>query len=391
MKDYIAMKGYNMQKVFIETSENYRFDRVLNSVEKIFEKMGGIQKFIKPGMLVAIKPNLVTAKKPEDAATTHPMVVKAVTVLVQNAGGIVTIVESPGGPYNTSSLKRVYEITGMEDVANSTGAQLNFDLRVEKKDNPEAELIKSLKVLKPLKDAELIINIAKLKTHGMMVYTGAVKNMFGSIAGLEKADYHLRMSDYDRFADSLIDIYLATKPCINLIDGIIAMEGDGPNSGVPKSLGVLLASENAFACDYAALQIIGVDHKLVPVLKIAEKRGLFDVEKVCIEGIDINLVKPDDFDVPAVNALKSSPLLRIFNFVGKGFRPKPEINNELCKLCGKCIEVCPPHAISRSPEKTMLIDYSKCISCFCCHEFCPEKAVKIKRNVISKLFEYKRL
>lgn len=380
-----------MQKVIIETSENYRYDRVLQAVERVFEQLGGLNHLIKPGMRVAIKPNLLMAKKPEDAATTHPHVVKAVISLVQQAGGIATIVESPGGPYNTTLLKRTYAATGMEAVATDTGAELNFDLRVEKVENPDAKIIKSLKILKPLVDADLIINLAKLKTHGMMVYTGAVKNMFGAIAGLEKADYHMRMSEYDRFADSLIDIYLATKPQLSIIDGIIAMEGDGPGSGVPKWLGVLVASTDGFACDYAALKIIDVDYRMVPVLKMAKERGLLNPDQIELTGVPVEAVRPDDFDVPALSRVRTSTGIGLLSTLGKKFKPKPVILHEVCKLCGKCMEVCPPQVITRNEELKLVIDYSKCIRCFCCHEFCPEKAVKIKKTAFNKIFEYKRL
>ncbi len=379
-----------MHKVIVHKSENYRIDRVIQALEQIFDEMGGLDKFVKPGMKVAIKPNLLMAKKPDDAATTHPAVIKAVITLVQRAGGIASIVESPGGPYNTALLKRVYASTGMEAAATETGAELNYDLRVEKVETSEAKFIKSLKVLKPLLDADLIINVAKLKTHGMMVYTGAVKNMFGSIAGLEKADYHMRMSDYDRFAESLIDIYLATKPKINLIDGIIAMEGEGPSSGVPKYLGVLLGSEDAFACDYAALQIIDVDYRAVPVLRMAEKRDLFQKDQVEVVGVDLDTVKTDSFDVPALNHMKVGSAFNLLHFVGKKFRPLPQIQFEKCIRCGKCMEICPPKAITRSEDKELIIDYNKCISCFCCHEFCPEKAVKITKNTFRRFFEYKK-
>lgn len=377
--------------VFINTAENYRPDRIADCIEKIFEDMGGLDKIIKPGMRVAIKPNLLMAKKPGDAATTHPAVVRAVIKLVQKAGGIVTIVESPGGPYNIPILKMVYSKTGMEEVADETGAELNFDLRVEKIENPDAAYLKSLKILKPLHDADLIINLAKLKTHGFMVYTGAVKNMFGSIAGLEKSEYHLRMSDSHQFANCLIDIYMAVKPRINIIDGVIAMEGDGPSAGIPKHIGVILASADAFACDYAALKIIGVDHRKVPVMKAAEERGIFDRNQVNILGVDIDSVKPESFDVPALKHSRSTSRFSIGRFLLNRFRPQPEILKDKCISCGKCVEVCPPKAALRGADKKVFIDYGRCISCFCCHEFCPEKAIRIKKNTLRRFLEYKRL
>ena len=376
--------------VIINTSENYRLDRVMSCLEDIFDKMGGIEKIIKPGMRVAIKPNLLMAKKPEDAATTHPSVIHAIVKLVQKAGGIAVIVESPGGPYNIPLLRMVYGKTGIEKVADETGAELNYDLRVEKINNPDAEYLKSLKILKPLYDADLIINVAKLKTHGFMVYSGAVKNMFGSVAGLEKTDYHLRMSDQESFANCLVDIYLATKPQVNIIDGIIAMEGDGPSAGVPKYLGCIFASRDAFACDYAALKAIGVDHRQVPVMRIAEKRGIFNKDNVNILGVNLESIKPDSFDVPALVHQKTGSRSAVIRFINSKFRPQPEILRDKCVRCGKCVEVCPPKAATRDNDKSIIIDYKKCISCFCCHEFCPEKAIRIKRNMLRRLLEYRR-
>jgi len=380
-----------MDKVIVELCENYRIDRVTNALEKIFEGLGGLNSFIKPGMRVAIKPNLLSAKKPDDAATTHPALVRAIASMVQKAGGLVCIVDSPGGPYNIPSIKRVYAMTGMEEAADETGALLNYDLRVEKVDNPDGQIVKTLKILKPLCDADLIINVAKLKTHRLMVYTGAVKNMFGSVAGLEKADYHLRLDQSDKFADCLLDIYLATRPQINIIDSIIGMEGEGPGSGVPKYLGVLIGSRSGFAADLAALKLINVDLRQVPVMKRAVERKLFNPDEVVFEGVDISTVICEDFDVPAlVNPASETFGGKFISFIERIFRPKPEIIKEKCVACGKCAQVCPPKAISKGADNSMTIDYGKCISCFCCHEFCPENAVRIRKNIARKILEYRR-
>jgi uncharacterized Fe-S center protein len=278
----------------------------------------------------------------------------------------------------------------MDNAASQTGALLNYDLRAVKIENPEGKFVKSLKILKPLSDADLIINLPKLKTHGMMVYTGAVKNMFGSVPGLEKADYHLRMKEYNQFADCLVDICLATKPGLNIIDGIDAMEGDGPGSGTPKHLGVLIASKDAFACDYAALKIMGVDYKYVPVMKAAKERGLFSEDMIEIVGCPVEEVKPKSFMVPALKRIKPSTRMKFINAIRKRFGPKPQIIKRKCISCGKCMEVCPAKVISKTKDNTVIINLTKCISCFCCHEFCPQNAVKICRNSISRFLKYNR-
>lgn len=382
-----------MHDVIVETCDNYRQDRVIDCVEKIFNQMGGLSSFVKPGMKVAIKPNLLTVQKPENASTTHPAVVKAVTALVQKAGGVVTIAESPGGPYNTAMLKRVYSSTGMEEVAAETGALLNFDLHVERIENQDAKYVKWVKLIKPLVEADIVINIAKLKTHGFMVYTGAVKNMFGAVAGMEKADFHLRFNDPDRFADSLIDIFLSVKPAINLIDGIVGMEGDGPLTGVPKHLGIMLGARDAFALDYVASTIIKLAPEKVPVIRRAMERDLLIAEEINTVGVDLESVKPDSFDVPAATRLnhRKGFFRKFFGIFGKTLRPRPEIQIDKCVICGKCVQVCPPQVIKKLPQGHLEIDYKKCIRCLCCHEFCPEKAIKIQNNSFRKLLEYKRL
>ena len=170
-----------MTNVSVIKCPNYTEAEVIKAITASLEPMGGIQAFVKPGMKVTVKPNLLMRKKPSDVATTHPAIVKTVIRLVQDAGGIVTIAESPGGPYIKQLLKSVYSGTGIEQVANETGAILNYDLRLEKVTIENGIYLKNINILKPIADADLVINIPKLKSHMMMVYTGAVKNMFGAI------------------------------------------------------------------------------------------------------------------------------------------------------------------------------------------------------------------
>jgi len=382
-----------MDTVSIERCSNYEYDNVYNCVEKLVDNLGGWKAFIKPGDSVAVKPNLLRYKKPDEAATTHPAVVKAVISQVQKAGGNVIIAESPGGPYSRAMLRYVYRATGIEKVADETGAVLNYDLRVTKINSPDSKYVKSLEIIKPLADADIIINIPKLKTHAMMVYTGAVKNMFGAIAGTAKADLHLRMPDYNDFADSLIDIYLGAKPAISIMDAVEGMEGYGPSAGTPKHIGLLLASSSGFALDIAAVKIIKLSPENVPVLRNAKKRCLVDDNNIRIVGEEIESVVCDDFSIPALYGAKRQNIIKrsLLNLIKKQSRPKPVISAEKCVRCGNCVKICPAAALVHENQSIPSIDYKKCIRCFCCHELCDYKAVDIRRGFVSRVMADRRL
>lgn len=380
-----------MQIVSIERCENYDEEKVYNAIEKSINNLGGWRKFIKPGKVVAIKPNLVMHKKPEKAATTHPTVLKAIISQVQNVGGLVVIAESPGGPYNQTMLKHVYKMTGVEKVADETGAILNYDLRSEIINRPQGKYLKQFEIIKPLVDTDIIINIPKLKTHGSMTYTGAVKNMFGAIAGTSKTDLHMRMPDYYKFADSIIDIFLGTKPTLNIMDAIIGMEGYGPTSGEPKHIGLLLASDNGFSLDAIAAKIIQIPSDYVPVFVQAKKRGLIS-EDISIIGEQLEDVTVKDFKIPEHSADEH------YSALHKGYmksfrrllRPRPVIQKNLCKKCGECEKNCPPKVIKTNKDNEPIIDYKDCIRCFCCQELCNHNAIKIHRNILSRMLIHKK-
>lgn len=376
--------------VLIQRCDSYDKELILEKIKEVFEKNGGIEKYAAPGLNVVIKPNLISKKSPDAAATTHPSIVWAVAKLCKEAGANVIIAESPGGPYEKPYLTGIYKGTGMAQVAEETGALLNYDLTETKVTCEEAKYLKTIGILTPLAQADRIINLCKLKTHGMMVYTGAVKNMFGSIAGLKKAEYHLKMSDYDQFADSIIDIFLQNHVSLNIIDGIVGMHRDGPTNGDPIHTNVLISSENAFEADLAALDVICANPMRVPVFKMAYARGLCG--KDC-SNIDFgNGLKPEEVKVPEfiVNYneefknlyFKSGPLGKILQ---KMIRPRPVFNKKLCRACHECEKCCPAKVITVTKENKAQVKLEGCIRCFCCQELCPFKAVTIKKPLINKI------
>ena len=170
-----------------------RYAEVQNAVEQAVNLIGGIEKYVKKGDKVVIKPNLVSKKKPDEAVTTHPDFLRAVIVMVENAGGIVTIAESPGGPYNAAMLKSTYAACGIDNAIEGTNATLNFDTAFTEVHFPDGKTIKNIPIINPILDADVIISLPKLKTHAMTSYTGAVKNLFGTIPGTHKAELHFRL------------------------------------------------------------------------------------------------------------------------------------------------------------------------------------------------------
>lgn len=380
-------RGGFMSTVSIVKCADYEESSISAALNKTFENLGGVDKYIKQGMKVALKANLVMRKHPEDAATTHPALVKALVHIIQRAGATATILDSPGGPYNESLLKGVYSVCGMEKVSADTGAHLNFDLSEVKVDNPDGLYLRKVTVIKPLIDADLIINLPKLKTHGQMVYTGAVKNMFGAIAGTAKAEYHFRLARHDEFANGLIDIFLSVKPGLSIMDAVIGMEGNGPSAGNPRKIGLLLAGENAFELDMTALNAVGVNPTVVPVMKHAMDRGICprDFKDIELTGEDINNVRISDFNLPQIKYLKNIQFFdnRLLRTMANVINPRPVFVHGKCVGCADCARSCPAKVITMKNKKPE-VDLSRCIRCFCCQELCPAKAIVIKRPSIAR-------
>lgn len=366
----------------IKNCDDYDKETVLECIRGIFEENCVLENI--SGLTIAVKPNLVCKKTPEHAATTHPVIVWAVCKLIKEAGAEAIIAESPSGFFDTGVLKSLYKVTGIEKAALESGATLNFDTTVTEVENPEGKYLKKLKILTPLANADKIINIAKLKTHGMMVYTGAVKNMFGSIAGFEKTQYHFQLSDYDEFADCIIDIFLANSPVFNIIDAVVGMHKAGPTAGEPYKLGKILAGTNAFELDVAATSIIKVDCMRVPVLKKAVERGL------TTKFAPKDIIPVEDFVVKYNDDLTrlhfSDGLLG--KMMSASMRPRPVFNKNKCKACEECVNCCPAkviHIEEKGKNKYAKVNLQGCIRCYCCQEVCLFKAVKIKKPWLNKI------
>ena len=344
--------------------EKFNYSNI--DLKSLLSPMGGIQKFVKHGERVLIKVNLLNASIPEKAVVTHPNLIKAVIKEVREVGGIPYIGDSPSGQFSKRRLDKVYERAGLIKLANELDVELNYNTSSKKMNIPMGKRLKKVPICDFVSDADKIIALPKLKTHSFMIMTLATKIMYGAVPGLTKALYHSHYYKKDSFADMLLDILSITQPDLIIMDGIVGMEGDGPFSGTPIDLNLLLASENSIAIDLAICKILNINPIGIPTLKRA------NVRKIWPTKINYPILKPKDVEYKDFRL----PSTAGYILTGKKTPAKSPKPNEKCTCCKECIEICPTNAIEIISKKAS-IDYSKCIRCYCCHEVCTESAIKL--------------
>jgi len=367
--------------VCVKKCDTYDRDTVLSLLREQLWEIGITSDMIKDKKVV-IKPNLVRRCDEAKGATTHSSFAFAAATLAFEMGAAqVTFAESPGGVFTPSTIKNAYAAAHIDKVALETGAALNFDtdaVTVEAKDGVKSKVFH---ILSSINEADVIINLAKLKTHGLTLMSAAVKNYFGVIPGVEKFEMHARFPDKDDFSNMIIDLcamLCEKKTTVNIVDGIVGMEGNGPTNGVPKKMGVVIASQNPFSADVVCSRILGV-YPHVKTVVISQERGYAPADEIKTVGESVesciisDLVLPDGLD--NVHLLSNEKLLKIF-------KPKPVVDRSVCKRCGECARSCPMHTISVSKDKKIKINTKNCIRCFCCQELCPFDAIKIRQNPI---------
>lgn len=381
-----------MPDVSIIRCGSYDEAELSSSLDEALELIGGMKKFVKPSQKVLLKVNCLMAAEAGSATTTHPMFVKAVAEKVLAAGAIPMIGDNPGNA--GSNPLKVLEQNGYGKIARELGIELvNFQqsgtVILPARSN---KIIKTINISKAVLDADVIINLPKLKTHMMVLYTGAVKNMFGAVPGFNKSRLHFTAPNPDDFAGILVDIYSQTKPSLNIMDAVMAMEGNGPSAGKPKKTGLIIASADGVALDSVASSIIGYDPLEIPTTKIAMGLGLGEgnIDKINILGTALkDAVVPNFIRVRNAYLLsKKIPavLLNIMKFVMNSISIKPSINSNKCTACQTCVNNCPAKCITVRKGELYKIDHKKCITCFCCHELCPEKAIELKKSLPVRMF-----
>jgi len=378
-----------MSRVYIARCPDYEEIHVSAAVRESVDALGGIRAFIKPGQRVLIKPNLLRPTPPERGITTHPSVVSAVVRLVQKAGATPIIADSPGGPHNKTFVRLTYERTGMAAIARGTGALCSDDMRTTHVPYPPGHLLKQLDMLALAAEADAIINLPRLKTHGLTLFTGAIKNLFGVIPGLTKSAYHARLPDVKLFSQLLVDIHQCCAPVLTVMDAVTGMEGSGPSHGALRDVGLILASGDGIALDVVATSLVGIAPLAVPTLAAAAQWGLTSgrIEDLDILGMPLAEARlSPPFKLPETVIGSYSSLQRlILQFWPSHFLDVYPTANERCVACGTCVDACPVKAIS-IVEGRARMNAGTCIRCYCCHELCPHNAVDLKRRPLAWLF-----
>jgi uncharacterized protein (DUF362 family) len=336
-------------------------------IEILLVPLGGMEQFVKRNEKVLLKVNLLSVKGPEKAVTTHPEFVRAVAKAVRGAGGKPYIADSPAGTFSKRLLRKAYRRTGLEKLAAEEEIPLNLDTGVKKLDIPDGKRLQRSPICEFVLNADKVIALPKLKTHSFQYMTLACKIMYGVVPGLIKAKYHAQFPSRVGFADMMLDILTIIRPHLFIMDGIIGMQGQGPGSGDPVKMDLVLASTDAVAMDISICKILGIEPVGIPALKRAKVRGLWP------EKIEYPLQEPEEVAYRGFRLPNTADHL----LTGKKPPRKSPAISEKCTACGDCEKICPKDAV-KVVEQMAEVNYTKCIRCFCCHEVCPEDAILLR-------------
>ncbi len=373
-------------KVILLPCESYDDELVYRQIKKGLSVLGGLSSFVREEEKILLKPNLLKRAEVERAVITHPVVMGALARILQEEGyNNVKMGDSCG----IGQTGKVIAGTGMDTYMDKYQVSVEDFTQGQQVSYREGRQAKEFVLAREVCEADAIFNVCKMKTHALERITGAVKNMYGCVWGLHKAKGHTLYPSADSFARMLVDLNQLLRPRLYLMDGIVAMEGNGPGSGDPVPMKVLLISEDPVALDTVFCHLIHLKPELVPTNYHGEKMGLGNMqedkielyceeEKISLSEAFSRFGNPDFAVDRKTRNGGWKRFARFFNL----FQKKPYIDESLCVRCGICVESCPVEGkavrFDNGREHAHVYDYRKCIRCFCCQEMCPKKAVKVK-------------
>jgi uncharacterized protein (DUF362 family)/NAD-dependent dihydropyrimidine dehydrogenase PreA subunit len=351
------------------------YDAVAGVMPRLLAELGGMQGFVKPGQSVLLKPNLLTDARPEEAITTHPAVVRALIRLVRAEGGRPWVADSPA---NVADLQRVWDRTGIQAVCREEDVPL-INLEAAGSERFDEHGI-TFTIAKPVLEADVIITLPKVKTHVLTGFTGAVKNLYGVVPGLQKTSLHKRYPRISDFSKMLVAVFRKVRPALAVADGVVGMEGNGPSAGRPVQLGVLGASSDPVALDAVMCRTLGLSVRTVLHLQDAHAAGLGEIDdaRIDVEGDGRLALEPRPYQLPG-----TVPTHLIPEWAAGLVRPliwhRPFFTGR-CVSCGKCVKACPVEALKMERGQRPILTPALCIACCCCHEICPVHAIEMKAS-----------
>ncbi len=391
--------------VALHEIRTYDRGRVTAAVRACLEPLGGIGAFVRAGQTVLLKPNLLQGAAPEKAITTHPAVVRAMIELCREAGARVWVGDNPGVGDPLALARKAGLLAAIADG----GAEWVDLTQTRVFEAPENRVARRIELPSALAGVDAVITLPKLKTHGQLTFTGAVKNQFGLVPGTRKARYHYRLQTRIWLARLIVDINRIVQPVLAVMDGIVGMEGPGPSGGRPREVGALIAGADLSAVDVVACHLVGIDARNVPTLTAAAEVGFGTtrLEEIEVRGADLAALRLDDFErVSEITSLLNILPLpeRAQQWIRRQWQPRPRIRAEACIRCYACAQGCPvdpaaidPAAVGPAADDPVVVDPSAaspavvdprrkegggvddatCIRCYCCHEFCPVQAIDL--------------
>lgn len=377
-----------MTKVALIRCESYEYAQVKKAVERGIGLLGGAGKFAGKGQRVLLKPNLLVGEPPEKCVNTHPSVFRAVAELFIETGAKLSYGDSPAFQSTAvaarkSGILTVAEELGIPEADFKTGVDVFYEKGIQNK---------KFTIARAVLDNDVIISLPKLKTHGLEKFTGCIKNQFGCIPGVRKGEYHMKLPDAVSFAQMLVDLNNYVKPALYVMDGIYAMEGNGPRGGKPRKMNIILISDDPVAIDATVCRLINLKPEYVPTIKSGYESGsgTYIEKQIKLLGDDFSGFKLYDFKIDRrpLRPFKAAGLMR---FLGNRFVPRPYIIKNKCVSCGVCVSMCPtsPKSVDwfdGQKKKPPVHNYKTCIRCYCCQELCPESAIELAFPLIRRMF-----